>query len=335
MTSGHTAPAHGGQAHGGTSAGSPGQEPGRVRHHKRCGVCQPRGLQPGQEVPQDEGVAGTASPGAQVAAAGHVPRQQHLPGVPRLGQPDDEPDPLRVGLVLLLADAVVTEEHADAGQRQQVVPDEPPVKMADADVGEVGPGRLEGPDLLDRCGAGGGVRGDRRAGLPLRRGRRPDHPVLRLGHAALGGADLDHARPDVGAVHPLGQVPHQPGDQFPLRGVLQVERSSPVVLADMPGGRHQVDPRSMREAAQPCRVAAQFHGGGLDSARPPPGGTTAAPRQPAARRRAPDRGRRAPGRPSGGSAGARGRRSARAPRRRRPQERCARTRSSGPRPASG
>jgi hypothetical protein len=48
--------------------------------------------------------------------------------VARLDQPQDEPDPFRVGLVLLLAGTVVAEEDTGAGQRQVVLPDQPPVR---------------------------------------------------------------------------------------------------------------------------------------------------------------------------------------------------------------
>jgi hypothetical protein len=136
--------------------------------------------------------------------------------------------------------------------------------MADADVREVGPSRLQGPDLLDGRGAGGGVGRDRRAGLPLRRGGRADDLVLGRGDAVKRGADLDHARPNVGAVHPLGQVPHEPTGELPLRRGLEVERSPPVILADVPGGGHHVDPRPLREAAQAGRVTAELRGAHLD-----------------------------------------------------------------------
>jgi hypothetical protein len=77
-----------------SSAAPPGQEAGRVGHHERLRVrvVQPGRAQAGPELPEGESISRATAPGTQVPLAGHVPRQQHLPAVARLDQPQDEPD---------------------------------------------------------------------------------------------------------------------------------------------------------------------------------------------------------------------------------------------------
>jgi hypothetical protein len=124
-----------------------------------------------------------------------------------------QPDPVVVGVEVVVADPVQSDERPPLGDLDRVG-----LRLRlEPDVGDEHPGRVSALRLVEiellQPEAGRGVADDGRAGRPVCRGGRPQQLVLVGPDLALAGGGLDDAGPDA-AVDALLQLPDEPLGQL-------------------------------------------------------------------------------------------------------------------------